>query len=215
LNHNGRLWLGVEFCAIFLGLPFIFFFHPTRWDVHLAIWTAGLYGLLIIKRQSNFSWRELWHGTDWAIPQRKMALVRFCTAVPLIILLTYTITPEHIFDFPLRRPWFWLLVMVLYPILSVIPQELVFRTFFFRRYGPLFRTRWALIAASGIVFGFAHVVFHNPVSPTLSAIGGLMFASSYNQHRALKWAVVEHAAYGCMIFTVGLGFYFLVGGFRH
>jgi hypothetical protein len=52
------------------------------------------------------------------------------------------------------------------------------------------------------------------VAPLLSFICGVIVARSYSEHRALKWAVAEHAAYGCMVFTVGLGFYFLVGGGR-
>ena len=64
-------------------------------------------------------------------------------------------------------------------------------------------------------FGFIHLVFHNLVSPFLCLLAGGLFAHSYQQHRALKWAVLEHAAYGCMVFTVGLGSYFLVGGMPH
>ena len=36
--------------------------------------------------------------------------------------------------------------MMLYPVFSVVPQELVFRTFFFHRYGPLFGSaRWTMV----------------------------------------------------------------------
>lgn len=108
----------------------------------------------------------------------------------------------------------WLIVMVLYPILSVIPQEFMFRSFFFRRYRSLFFNEWLLIAVSAFSFGFVHIVFHNWMSPILAGIGGLFFSLSYRIHHSLKWAVVEHSFYGCMIFTAGIGFYFLVGGFR-
>jgi hypothetical protein len=40
----------------------------------------------------------------------------------------------------------------------------------------------------------------------------MMFAYSYRQHRSLKWSVIEHAVYGCFVFTAGIGFYFLIGG---
>jgi hypothetical protein len=206
--------LGAEFCAFFLGLPLIFYIHPSRWSIHLAMWAVAVYALLTLKRSPDFSWRKLWHGVGWPPVQRKVALIRFCAAIPLVILITLYLAPERLFSFPVQHPFFWLLVMVLYPILSVVPQEVVFRCFFFRRYQPLFGKSWMLIAASAFVFGFAHVVFHNAVSPSLSALGGIFFASSYSQHRALKWAALEHAAYGCLVFTAGIGFYFLVGGFR-
>jgi uncharacterized protein len=214
LKDRGRLWLSVEFCAFFLGLPLTFYIHPSRLYIHLAMWAVAAYALLTFKHSGKFSWRTLWQGDGWPLAQRKIALYRFCAAVPIIVLMTYYIAPESLFLFPLKRPIFWLVVMVLYPILSVLPQELVFRCFFFRRYECLFSNKWLLIGASAFVFGFAHIVFHNYVSPSLSALGGVFFASSYSQHRALKWATLEHAAYGCLVFTAGIGFYFLVGGFR-
>jgi membrane protease YdiL (CAAX protease family) len=104
--------------------------------------------------------------------------------------------------------------MVLYPILSVLPQEFLFRSFFFRRYQPLFSTPWAIIIASAACFAYVHIVFHNWVAPSFCLIGGLIFAHSYSHHRSLKWVLVEHAAYGCMVFTIGLRFYFLFAGYR-
>jgi membrane protease YdiL (CAAX protease family) len=210
--RSNIVWLWAEFIALFLGLPVYFYFNATRWNIHLTLWVAALYSLFILRRVQHFSWRNLWQGAGWRVEDRKQALIRFSIAAPLIILFTYYIAPERMFSFPLQRPWFWLLVMVLYPILSVIPQEMVFRSFFFHRYKPLFSKTWAMILVSGLVFGFIHIVFHNFVSPSFCIIGGWMFAYSYSQHQSLKWAMVEHAAYGCLVFTVGIGFYFLVGG---
>lgn len=47
----------------------------------------------------------------------------------------------------------WALVIVLYPILSVYPQELIFRAFLFHRYAPLFGNGVGLVAASAAAFG--------------------------------------------------------------
>ncbi|MDE2029057.1 MAG: hypothetical protein KGI97_00670 [Alphaproteobacteria bacterium] len=60
-------------------------------------------------------------------------------------------------------------------------------------------------------FGFVHIVFHNPVSPLLALICGFFLAGSYMRHASLKKAAIEHALYGDMVFTAGLGVYFLVG----
>ena len=211
---NRRALLAIEFAILFFGLPCFFYFHATRWNVHLTLWLASIYALVMLHWDDGFSWHTLWHGTGWAARDRKIAALRFAITIPLIIGLTLYLAPDRLFSFPLHRPFFWLVVMILYPLLSVVPQELVFRSLFFRRYRDLFPNGAALIASNAFCFGLMHAVFHNWVSPLLSLAGGLFFALSYSHHRALKWAALEHAAYGCMVFTVGIGFYFLVGGGR-
>ena len=67
---------------------------------------------------------------------------------------------------------------------------------------------------NGLLFGFAHIILNNWIAPTIVALGGIILAYSYQQHRSLKWAVVEHALYGCWIFTVGIGWYFFTGNWR-
>src|SRR5690606_19736697 len=126
-------------------------------------------------------------------------------------LLTWWLRPDLLFGFVREKPAFWLLVMFLYPLLSVIPQEIIFRSFFFERYRNLFTHPATMIVASGIAFGFAHILFHNWVAPLLCLIGGIMFATTYHRHRSLLLVAVEHALYGDFLFTLGLGRYFYHG----
>lgn len=207
-----RLW--IEFLLFFIGVPIALAIHPTRLAGHIALWLFSIYALVVLYRARRFSWRKLWHGKGWSARDKKHALMRFIAATAMIVIFTCMIAPSRLFSFPLQRPWFWLLVMILYPLLSALPQELVFRSFFFRRYKELFPEPLAMIAMNAFLFGFIHVMFHNWISPLLSAVAGGLFAYSYTQHRSLKWAAFEHAAYGCMVFTCGIGFYFLVGAFR-
>ena len=58
--------------------------------------------------------------------------------------------PQHLFDLPRRQPWLWLAVLVLYPLLSVYPQEPLSRAFLLRRYAPLFG---AGRGAAAVAFG--------------------------------------------------------------
>jgi len=167
-----------------------------------------------MRRAPGFSWRDLWYGNGWTADQKKQALIRLIAATAFIVILTCIVTPNRLFSFPLQRPRLWLIVMVLYPILSALPQELVLRSFFFRRYGVLFFGKTTMIAANAFCFALIHMMFHNWISPLLSAFGGTLFAYSYTQHHSLKWAAVEHSLYGCIVFTAGIGVYFLVGAFR-
>lgn len=206
-----RLLFGLEVVFLFILLPFVVYLYPSRIHIQLAIGIAALYVLFMLRRNPDFSWHRLWHGTGWSRSSRKKAFWRYCLMLPPILLLTYYLKPNHFLQFPLQRPLFWLLLMLLYPLLSVLPQELIFRPFFFERYKKYLNNGTLLVLLSALSFSLVHIVFHNFVSPILCLIGGYFFAKSYQEHRSLKWAVLEHAAYGCTVFTVGLGSYFFLG----
>ena len=127
-----------------------------------------------------------------------------------LILALYA--PQLLFSLPRQRPALWLMVMLLYPVLSVYPQKLIYRTFFFHRYQALFSTDQSRIVASALSFGFMHIIFHNWIAVLLTCIGGLLFARSYAYSRSTALAAWEHALYGCLLFTVGLGRFFYSGG---
>ena len=136
----------------------------------------------------------------------------FCAA--LMVLGTYLIYPELLFAMLRTRPGIWLAVIVFYPILSVLPQELVYRTFIFHRYRKLFPSDRLRIVASGLAFGFVHLLYGNWVAVVLSTIGGFIFAYTYASYRSLFLVSLEHALYGQLVFTVGLGQFFYSGVLR-
>lgn len=118
---------------------------------------------------------------------------------------------EHLFDMPREQPWLWVTILLLYPLLSVYPQELLFRAFLLRRYAQLFGRGRGAAAASAAAFGFAHLIFGNVLAVVLTVGGGWLFARRYQQTRSLLTVSVEHALYGITIFTVGLGRFFYHG----
>lgn len=154
--------------------------------------------------------RELSHR--YPLPTLAAILATFALIGGAVALWVAIELPDRFLALP-RANWpVWLAIMVLYPLLSVIPQELIYRTFFFHRYGPLFGTsRWLAILTNGLLFGFAHVIFGSLVSIVLTALLGFLLAWRYDATRSI-WAVwLEHSLYGCLIFTVGLGHYFFTG----
>lgn len=116
--------------------------------------------------------------------------------------------PDRRFDMITQHTGLWAQVMALYPVLSALPQDFIFCVFFFSRYNFLFRNHRKMIAASVIIFAYVHVIFINPVAPLLTLIAGFFFSSTYAKHRSLALVTIEHALYGNMIFTLGLGWYF-------
>jgi uncharacterized protein len=77
------------------------------------------------------------------------------------------------------HPVFWAVVMLAYPVVSVYPQGLLYRAFFFERYAGLFPNKWAMILASASVFSFLHIIFRNWLAVDLTFAGGLLFAARY------------------------------------
>lgn len=118
---------------------------------------------------------------------------------------------KNLFDLPRTNPRLWMAVMVLYPVASVYPQELIFRSFLFHRYAPVFGAGAGLVAASAAAFAYVHIIFGSWVSVALSAAGGVIFALRYQRTQSLFTASVEHSIYGILVFTVGLGTYFYHG----
>lgn len=105
--------------------------------------------------------------------------------------------------------------MILYPVLDVYPQSILYRAFFLQRYVDLapngIAGRWAMILASATASSFLHIIFRNWIAVVLTFFGGILFAWRYVETGSLLTSSVEHALYGCWLFTVGLGEYFYHG----
>jgi membrane protease YdiL (CAAX protease family) len=112
------------------------------------------------------------------------------------------------------HPAFWLVVMVAYPVLSVYPQGIIYRAFVFERYRGLFPGTLLMIFVSAAVFGFSHIIFRSPWSVVLTFAAGLLFAWRFSVTNSLLVSALEHALYGCYMFTVGLGGLFYHGAGR-
>ncbi len=175
-----------------------------------VLFVAAWLCLTVLWRDPTFQRDELWRREQlWTWLRGPLALA--LAVGTLLAVAVYLVEPRHLFDLPRSSPLRWLLVMLLYPVLSVVPQELVFRTFFFHRYGRLFGSPWVTTVASAIAFSWAHIVLMNELAVLLTLVGGWLFARTYLRTRSLLATAVEHAAYGCLLFTVGLGRWFVTG----
>jgi membrane protease YdiL (CAAX protease family) len=204
-----RLLLAVEFAALYLGLPLaLALLMPTDW-LWPVFFGATALALALLAATPGFAWAELargWRRLDWR-PVVGMAAVTAAVAGALV----WALVPGQAFGLPRRDPALWLAIMALYPLLSAAPQEVLFRVLFFRRYGALFPSRRAGVAASAFVFAFAHLVFWNWVSLALTFGGGAIFARAYLGRGGFALAVALHAVAGAIVFTSGLGSFFYHG----
>jgi len=200
----------VEFCLLFVLLPLAMLAAPLRIPkLPLLLGAALVCGALLL-RDPAFDRRRL----RWAAPSQRFAKA-LALRIALVSLLLAAgagwFAPEAFMAFPRQRTGLWVLVVCLYPVLSVFPQELLYRAFFFHRYQALFRGEQRMIWASALSFAFLHIIFGNPVAPLLTVPGGYLFARTYARTGSLPAVVIEHAVYGNLVFTVGLGMYFYNG----
>ena len=210
-----RPLLTTEFILLFaLGPVALYLFATTRMIIYGLLLATTAYAVVQAWRTPGFSWTYLWQGEGWSAEERKRATLVFLLCAAGLTATTLLIAPDRLFEFPLHRTGLWAMVMLLYPILSVLPQEMIFRSFFMTRYEELFPNRWVLIGMSGLCFGLSHLILNNWIAPTFSTVGGMIFAYGFDRHRSLKWATIEHAVYGCFVFTIGIGWLFFTGNAR-
>ena len=125
--------------------------------------------------------------------------------------MAYLMVPERIFSFPRAAPDQFLLVIFLYPFLSVLGQEIAYRLLFFERCGDLITNRTVATILSVLVFAVAHAFYRNWVAVIRSFGGGLTFAWSYvrTSYFLLLW--ILHSLVGQILFASGLGIFFYHG----
>ncbi|MBK4217052.1 CPBP family intramembrane metalloprotease [Paracoccus caeni] len=205
---RSNLWLRIEFAALYIGAPLaIALFLPPR-QMFSALFLFTIAGLLLLWRTGRFDWRTLvrgWSRVGWLFA----ALFTLAVGVFGYSLMSAT-NADYILEPTPARLRFLGVIWVLYPLLSALPQELIFRALFFHRYGSLFHEPRIAILANAAIFSFAHLMYWSLVVSIMTFVGGLIFALAY-RWRGFASAWVLHALAGNMLFSVGMGYYFWSG----
>lgn len=208
-----RLRLWVELIAVFVGTPIVltWLIFDQRLPLFVALQPVLIAFILYLLWDGSFHLKAEF-AKDFSFVHLAGIIVVFAAVTFAVANLVSAHLPGQYLAFPRHRPRTWQLVMIAYPLLSVVTQELVFRTFFFHRYGPLFgRQRWLAILVNGCAFGFAHIIFGNWVAIAGTTLLGCLLAWRYTRTHSF-WAVwLEHSLYGWLVFTVGLGGFFFTG----
>lgn len=207
-TRHGRLLRWAEFAVLFVVLPLVIalFLPPRLMFPALFLFTLGGLGLLLLT--GSFDWHFLrrgWRQLPWA--EAGLIALAVLASGLAILWLGGRGTP---FALPRQAPQLMLLIVFLYPLLSALPQELIFRALFFHRYGTLMPSRRVAVAVNAAVFAHAHLMYWSPVVLVFTAVGGWLFARAY-MTRGFPAAWFLHAVAGNVIFLVGMGAYFYTG----
>lgn len=213
IRPRRRLYLLVELALLFIGAPVAMHFviHAAHVPLFVVLLPVMLLIIGLLLADRTFSLKRAL-GIGFSVRTLLSIFGFFAIAAPLIALGTWYFQPEVFLAMPLHIFPLWLFVMIAYPLISVTTQELVYRVFFFHRYGALFGdARTLSILVNGVLFSFGHIMFQNWVAIIACLFGGVLFAWRYRTTGSLWAVLLEHALYGDLIFTVGLGRYFFTG----
>ncbi len=193
----------IEFFFFFCIIPILFFIKIISVKVLMpTLWLIAIYTFIVLYRsKENLNFDEI------KLYDLKYILIRFTLISMLVYLFTVYFYSDKLFIFVQKNFEFYLIVIILYPILSVIPQELIFRKFFLYRYKDIISTK-NLIFINALAFSFVHIVFNNYIAVIFTFLAGLIFMKTYIDTKSFGLVCIEHALYGNMIFTIGLGEYF-------
>ena len=192
----------LEFFFIFFMLPSAIFFLDSSIIVFLTLYLVFTLSIVILYFDKSFSFTSLRKKVDW-----KFIIIFSLIFLSLSFFYVILVDKDLLFIFPKTNFELWLLVILIYPFLSVIPQEIVYRVFFFQRYFPNERSFYFLTLLNMIVFSYGHIVFNNVHAILITAIVSPIFTYAYLK-KSFFTCIVLHALGGQIIFTLGLGKYF-------
>jgi membrane protease YdiL (CAAX protease family) len=186
---------------VFIPISFVFNYAPIlKFVIGLLGFTYITFVLFKVEKikvhiEKNINWQVFWKSTII-----KLLIIAFITA-----LFVWFTDKESLFVVLLNKPKLWLLILLFYSLFSVYPQELLYRTFFFKRYKILFKNEYVFIFINALLFSLAHLFFKNTLVLMLTFVGGVLFAFTFKKTKSTLLVSIEHSIYGCWLFTVGMG----------
>ncbi|MDD4101789.1 MAG: hypothetical protein PHU80_04065 [Kiritimatiellae bacterium] len=215
-GRQGTLFLWIEFAGLYMVLPTVLM--AARMGGYVVpvlpvLWMAACPATIYLIKCCGWDARKLVGGMPGR-PQFIGMALRFGAAAILLSAGMLLIEPRGFMLLPQRDPRLWALVMFFYPLLSVVPQGILYRALFHARYAALFRGELAKSMAATVTFSLAHLVFANFWAMALTLAGGFFIDRTYRKSRSMLAANIEHAVYGQLAFTTGWGLFLYHGTIR-
>jgi hypothetical protein len=202
----------LELIALFILAPAALapFTVGHRWMLWPIILAGGVVSFVLLWRDPTFD-RSAMLSSAGLRAELPWMLLRMVFVLSALLALLYLFGQPPPFSLPREHPGIWVGVLTVYPLLSVFPQELMYRTLFFHRYAALFSDRRLRLLVNALLFGCAHILVHRPLAVGLTIVAGGLFAVTWQRSRSLLLVALEHSLYGAFIFSAGVGGMFVNG----
>jgi hypothetical protein len=205
MKHKALLVL--EIVLLFVGIPLIFLF-PIGAEAKVALFLlAIIYVIVIVVKERKK--KVFKNKTCNQVNVFKTIVLRFLVIAIGTITVLYFTNKGDLFNVISTKPLLWLQFSGVYILASVIPQELLYRSFFTKRYRVLFSNDNFFILINALLFSFGHIWFQSITVLAFTFIGGILFAKTYLQSKSIYTVLIEHALYGVWLYTVGYGELFM------
>lgn len=204
-----KIRLIIELTILYIILPIIYilFFKGISLIPFLILLGIISYSILHFDKTFNFK-DTLSYEKVKNIKQR--TIVFFITSIAAAIFIYFNANERFLY-LVFELSYFTIFFPILYTLFSVLPQTLFFRTLFFHRYSQLFKSKKHSILISSILFSYSHIVLLNLPAIILTLIGGLVFSFYYSKDKSTLASILEHGAYGSILFVLGFGIYLYSG----
>jgi uncharacterized protein len=190
-----------ELIILFVILPLVYLIEAFPIHKLIPLIFLFAYCFTVLYRNGEIRVKQFPESVDW-----KIIFIRFILFV-LILVTAVVFSSNNVWaDFSGNKKL--IIMLALYPLLSALPQELIFRKFFFHRYADLFSNRNFLLVINIFLFSFAHIYFGNWIVIVFTLVGGLIFTLTFLKYKSLWVVTVEHSLYGLLILSSGLSQYF-------
>ncbi len=193
----------IELLVFFVAIPLLFLL-PFAIVIKMAIGLIGFVYIIFVllriekmkfKLSKTINWKRFW----------KDLIIKLVIIIIFTTIYQWLINKTQLFYVLRNKPQLWLMILFIYSFFSVYPQELIYRTFFFQRYAQFFTNKYSMIVVNALLFSLGHIFFRNSFVLVLTFLGGIIFALTFYKTRSTVLVSIEHAIYGCWLFTVGMG----------
>lgn len=203
--YYSKFYLVLEFLIFYVFIPFVANRFLDGWLKVIPLLLIALMFFTLLMMDPEFD-RKTFTRLD-RIYLRK-SLARVIIIALLLVWFTYWIFPDLFFRYPVEEFKKYMITFFLYPIASVIPQEIIYRLYYFHRYKELVPEKYLLMLSNAIIFGLTHFIYGNWVAPLATFLVSWVFIFNYFKTRSLLNVSLEHYFYGLIMFTIGFGFFF-------
>lgn len=206
-NKRVNRYLFLELCLLFVVTPLILAITISVYIKLFYLFLGILYIIWVSIKKEQFKKTKIASKTLKKVLLQ--IIIRFgCIAIGSTFFL-YVSDKASLFNVVLTKTDLWLKFSLVYILASVIPQELIYRTFFVKRYQEIFKNEISFILINAALFSFAHIWFQSWIVLTFTFIGGVFFIKTYLKTKSLWLVLLEHSLYGIWLYTVGYGKLFL------
>ena len=133
----------------------------------------------------------------------KKLIFRDLSLFMFLILFLDLLGEVKLIFFDLKNFHYLILLSLIYLIFSVIPQEIIFRYYFFTRYENVFKNKYILIITNSLIFSIFHVIYLDIKIIFITFIGSILLSSNYVQSKSLILVILQHFFFAQILLTLG------------